>query len=451
MIVFRRRLLYWIIREYLRKWSKTIVASFAVGLVIFFILLVLLRYFTPKIPLGNNESIGVVGAYTIESLPLFILGDISKGLTTVSDDGKPGPSIAKEWKIEQNGKKYTFFLSDDIIFSDGTKFSSEDVVYNFSDADVKRPNRKTIVYNLKDTYSPFLISVSRPIFKKGLVGIGPYSVKDVKVNGSFVQTIILALQKNSYQTRTYQFYPSHDALKTAYILGEVSWAIGLLDPSYKKTSLENFPNTTVKKKINYQQLVTLFYNTQDSVLSDKRLRSALSYALPNVFSEGARAHSPIAPGSFAYAENFSFDQDVEQAKILLSASETATKSAHLSLEIKTLNKYKHTAEIIAKAWEMIDIKTKIVTVDKIPDKFQIFLGNFFLPQDPDQYTLWHSAQVNNITRYNNQRIDKLLEDGRKTVDINERKKIYSDFQKYLLADSPASFLFFPYEYEIMRK
>ena len=70
--------------------------------------------------------------------------------------------------------------------------------------------------------------------------------------------------------------------------------------------------------------------------------------------------------------------------------------------------------------------------------------------DPDQYTLWHSGQMNNITNYKNLRIDKLLEDGRQTVDIQSRIKIYADFQKYLLDDAPATFLYFPDIYTVTR-
>jgi DNA segregation ATPase FtsK/SpoIIIE-like protein len=63
----------------------------------------------------------------------------------------------------------------------------------------------------------------------------------------------------------------------------------------------------------------------------------------------------------------------------------------------------------------------------------------------------NSKQANNITGYENKRIDKLLEDGRKTISQTERKKIYDDLQKYLLADAPAAFLYFPYEYTVTRK
>jgi peptide/nickel transport system substrate-binding protein len=122
----------------------------------------------------------------------------------------------------------------------------------------------------------------------------------------------------------------------------------------------------------------------------------------------------------------------------------------LPLEIKTLPEYKNLANQIQDAWAKIGLKTKIIVVDGFPSDFQVFLGEFNVSKDPDQYTLWHSSQPNNITHYVNLRIDKLLEDGRQTVDTNERQKIYADFQKYLLDDPPATFLYFPYEFDIKR-
>jgi peptide/nickel transport system substrate-binding protein len=116
-------------------------------------------------------------------------------------------------------------------------------------------------------------------------------------------------------------------------------------------------------------------------------------------------------------------------------------------------RYKALAEQIKLLWEKIGVKVNIEIVDALPTSFQVFLGEFNVTKDPDQYALWHSSQINldNITNYKNLRIDKLLEDGRQTDDINERKKIYSDFQKYLLDDAPATFLYFPYEYQITRR
>lgn len=451
MIVFRKRLIYWLVREYLKKWGKIILIFFAVGLAIFFALLRGSEYFLPKIPVGKNETIGIVGAYKFENLPEYITKDISMGLTTLGFDGEPKPGIAGRWKIENDGKRYIFYLKSNIQYSDGSVVTSDTIQYNFSDVTVKRPNAESIIFELKDNYSPFLVTVSKPVFKKSLAGIGEYKIKNIELNGDFIQSLIIANIKNPYKTKTYQFYSSNDALKTAYMLGEVSKAVGLSDTLYQDTSLEKFPNTVIEKTVNDKHMVTLFYNTHDPVVSDKRLRSGLSYATSDTFSDGRRSYMPYPPSLWAYAAAYNYSQDIDRAKILLGDTEIATKSATLNLEIKTFPRYKKAAQEIAESWKKVDVKTKIITVESVPETFQIFLGDFLVSKDPDQYTLWHSAQPNNITRYENKRIDKLLEDGRKTVDHATRKKIYDDFQKYLTVDSPATFLYFPYEYEVRRK
>jgi peptide/nickel transport system substrate-binding protein len=56
----------------------------------------------------------------------------------------------------------------------------------------------------------------------------------------------------------------------------------------------------------------------------------------------------------------------------------------------------------------------------------------------------------NLTKINNSRIDKLLEEGRQTFDLQKRKEIYFDFQKYLLEESPVIFLSYPTTYFISR-
>jgi len=44
-----------------------------------------------------------------------------------------------------------------------------------------------------------------------------------------------------------------------------------------------------------------------------------------------------------------------------------------------------------------------------------------------------------------------LEDGRIELDTEVRKKIYFDFQRFLLEDAPAAFLVNPVSYTVTRK
>jgi peptide/nickel transport system substrate-binding protein len=293
--------------------------------------------------------------------------------------------------------------------------------------------------------------VSKPIFKKGLIGVSDNKLKDIKLNGNFVQSLEL-VSKNGDRI-IYQFYPTNDALKIAYSLGEVSKIVGISNVKFKNTTFHSFNNAKVERIVNYQQLVTLFYNTSDKSLSSKTLREALSYTIPNDFSYGLRNFGPYVPFSFATQEGVgTHKQDLTHAKELLDKVKSESGSdKKITLTIEALPQYKGTAEEIAEIWKKLDIDASINIVNKIPSRFQVFLGEFNVPQDLDQYALWHSDQPSNITHYSNLRVDKLLEDGRRTIGIEKRKSIYADFQKYILSDPPASFLFFPYTYDVTRK
>lgn len=453
-MVVRKRLIFWLIRAYINRWGRTFIFSFLAGLAIFFIVLFSSRYFVNLLPVYNHTITGITGAYTVEDLPPAIVQKISKGLTVVGEDGKIKPGLAASWKILEKGKTYVFYLKKNQFFSDGREITSDLINYKFADVAVNRPDKHTIEYKLKDIYAPFLITVSRPVFQPGLIGAGDYIIDDIKLNGTFVQSLSLANKKNRFDVITYEFYPSIEALKYAYVLGEVNHIVGVDNLKFKNSSYDQFPNSIVKKNTNYNKLVTLFYNNNDQYLSDKKMRLAISYTLPQSYDIGEKAFLPYSPKSIYFNKDLEIrEQNFEHAKVLLDAVSTSSESANtkIALSMKTLAKYKDTAKLIARNLNKLGIETTIEEVEKVPSDFQIYLGDFVLSNDPDQYPLWHSAQARNITKYKNLRIDKLLEDGRKTVVLEERKKLYADFQKYLIEDSPASFLYFPYENEIIKK
>jgi peptide/nickel transport system substrate-binding protein len=452
MVVIRRRLIFWLIKAYIKKSGKIIIASFLLGLILFFSFLFSSKYFARIFPVYKKASVGVVGAYGQDNLPPIITNKFSRGLTVVSKDGNVKPDLAKDWEVKDNGKTYIFHLKQNEYFSNGKNVTSDTISYNFSDVTIERPEKYTIVFKLKDAYAPFLVTMAKGVFEKGYVGVGNYRIEDVKLNGNFVQSLTIVSVKNRFDTIRFQFYPSEEALKLAFLLGEVSEANGLASDSYKNNKFADNPNTEVKQVTNYSHLVSLFYNTTDSTLSDKIVRIALSYALPDKYPHGQKAYLPYSPESFYYNDEvIEREQDYEHAKVLLDSVNTASAGGRMTVTIKTMKKYHDVAESIADSWQKVGINTQIEDVDGLPDQFQIFLGDFTVPLDPDQYSLWHSGQVNNITKYKNLRIDKLLEDGRKTVSIDERKAFYMDFQKYLMEDVPASFLYFPYEYDVIRK
>ncbi|MEK7127663.1 MAG: hypothetical protein AAB838_02995, partial [Patescibacteria group bacterium] len=95
-------------------------------------------------------------------------------------------------------------------------------------------------------------------------------------------------------------------------------------------------------------------------------------------------------------------------------------------------------------------KINLETSDIIPENFEVYLTYVEIPADPDQYQLWHSTSLLNISQYKSPKSDKLLEEGRQNTDVKIRKQIYFDWQKAITEDAPAAFLFFPKIYTVSR-
>lgn len=77
--------------------------------------------------------------------------------------------------------------------------------------------------------------------------------------------------------------------------------------------------------------------------------------------------------------------------------------------------------------------------------FDVVVLGWSLSLDPDQYSIWHSSQTKpgqfNFINYSNPRVDNLLEQGRLELDPDKRMKIYHEFSRILLEDSPIVYLY----------
>ncbi len=450
MSFIRRRYYVWLIKEYIKRWNKTIISSIIIGVGTFFVAAFIIGIYISPLVGKNVKKIGHIGSYTVSSLPYEILFDASYGLTHVGNDGTVLPAAAYKWEIKNNGREYVFFIKRGQYFHDDKELKSDTIELNFKDVKKRIIDDYSISLKLKDPYAPFLSFASIPIFGKDLTGLGEYKVKKVEINAGFVKLIVLENKNSKKFKKIINFYPTQDALKTAYLLGEVDQAIGLRSLNLEDTNIGGFANTKTVKTVNYRELIVIFYNNLDSVLSNKKIRQALNYAVPKTFEEGERAYSPIPPHSiyFSKTPNYGFS-DASIAKNLIEQEEDSLLGK--TLEISTIADYENVASKVASSWKQIGIASKLKVGTGLPDTFQILIYPIKLPIDPDQYVLWHSSQLSNISKYKNLRIDKLLEDGRVTSDIEKRKEIYADFQKYIIDDVPASFLYFPYNYTLGRK
>lgn len=444
MMLFRRsRFVYLVVREVSKKYTIPLIIGFLLGLVGMIAVKQLLPKFAASVS-TKTLRIGVIGDVTPATLPLGIQELISGGLTQASRDFTPIPALALSWEATESGKSYSFTIRDDARWHNGKPVLPKDINYNIQDVSFEVTSPQTIRVNLKEPFAPFLSLVTKPILQTGLGGFGPYRVEELRLKGDFIQYLRLnPVTDTTKSTREYRFYRTESAAVTGFQLGEVD----VLEDISSSNAFAGWKNASVSSQAHYNRVVALYFNTKDQVLSEKGFRQALGFAIPDLGFQ--RAYSPINKTSWAYTDTVKkYNFDINQAKKLMANAKIASESA--SLTITTFSQYIDIAQKIATSWTNLGIPTNVQIVNQI-GQFQVLLSAQSIPPDPDQYPLWHSTQSQtNLTGYVNVKIDKLLEDGRKELNQDIRKKIYIDFAKRLIEDAPAIFLYYPTTYTVTR-
>lgn len=445
------RYFYWLLREFANKNIKLIIVSFLTTIVIL-ISFVSLAPYIKNFAIIDKQIIGLIGSYNEENLPEEIKKKISNGFVNVNEKGEYKAVIASSWEVKDNGANYKITAKKNLFWNDGTPFTVKNNDFTFKEVEVNVLDDHIIEFKLKKPLPIFLSYLSKPIFKTGsLVGVsGLYKVDKLKKKAQFFSEIFLSPNKKGLPIIVYKFFLSEKDLINAYKLGEINqmtlYRKGLAD------IFKDWKNTTVQRTIDYNRLLTLFINNSNSQLKEKELRQAIALAFDRAKFEdlGQEANSPIPPVSWAYNPNLKKNTyDQELATQIVKKYITASDSSKLSLN--TFYDYVDDLDLISESLSRIElpITTNIVSNNQ---SFDFLLAYWNVPVDPDQYFFWHSTQKEgNITSYKNLKVDKLLEDGRNTTSLIDRKQVYFDFQKVLMDDSPAIFLYYPYVYTIKRK
>ena len=444
----RLRYISWFISAFFAKHKN---ALFLGGLASFLVFLFAWRYSQAALQVifRQKQVIGIVGQYTPATLPRSVQEKISVGLTQVSVAGDVIPAAAESWEIRDSGKTYIFKMKKNILWHSGEEFKATDVNYGFRDADISPINAEILRITLNEPFSPLPSLLSKPLFKDGLQGLGPHRVSRIKFEGQYISEIRLEpLNTDLDHPEIIKFYPTLSQAVTAFKLGQID-TLETLEGSNDLLDWEDY--ISVSKEPNYGQFVAILFNTDHAPFNEKQFRQALAYSISDEIT-GGQIKSPIPDKYWAYntaLKKISFNEG--KALELLGAGALASESASTSFTIHTFTDLLDTAHQLSEDWKLLGLESNIKLVNTVPEDFDVFLIILEIPVDPDQYSLWHSIQNNtNLTRYENPKIDKLLEDGRKTVNLPERKEIYDELQRYLMDELPAIFLFHPTKYTFER-
>lgn len=447
MTAFRRwRIFYLVVMQLAQKYTKALGVGFLAGFLLSLVFWQVYPFISQQW-LTPVTRIGIVGEFTPNSLPLPIQKEISLGLTTIAPDGSVQGGLAESWEATDSAKTFVFSLKDTLLWHNNKPVEAKDVNYNIKNVTFTVLNARTLkaTLNTQFGYSPFPSLLAKPLFQAGLRGFGPYKVTNIRLNGDKVSYLrLVPVDKNkTKKAREYRFYRTEATAILAYKLGEVDEIDDLALP-YDLGKWRG----TLEPHTNYNRIVSLYFNMNNQLLQDKTLRHALALAVPKIPFE--RAISPITKTSWAYTDKVKkYDTDLPQAKKLLATAQISSSSA--TLVIHTFIQYVDMAQTIADSWTGLGVPTNVKVISTIPPDYEVLLSAVEVPPDPDQYPLWHSTQSQtNITGFVNVKIDKLLEDARRELDRDSREKIYADFQRRLVEEAPAVFLYYPSVYSIKR-
>ena len=213
------------------------------------------------------------------------------------------------------------------------------------------------------------------------------------------------------------------------------------------------------------------FNLKRKPYNDVRVRKAINYAIDKqeiidgvYLGLGIDIASPYKPGTrWSNPDLKPYPYDPQKAKALLKEAGFIDSDGDgvlerdgkpFSFEILTnQNKEREkSAVLIQRRLKDVGIQANVRAIEwasfisrfiKTGD-FDVVILGWGLGLDPDQFNIWHSSQQApgqfNFIGYNNPSIDKLLEQGRTELNADKRQKIYHEFAKELLEDSPIVYL-----------
>ncbi len=395
------------------------------------------------------------------------------------------------------------FTADDCLFT-YQKFIDPKVAtpYSSSYMDVKKAevlNKYTFRVTYREPFSPALESwaagmipkhlldgkdLNTDSFSRNPVGTGPYKFKEWIAG----QKIVLDANDRYFEGRPnidqfiYRIIPDSSTMFQELLSGGVD-LMGLTPLQYlRKSETHRISENYNKFRYPANAFTYMGYNLNEPLFSSIKVRQALSFAINRkgiidgiLLGLGKPCTGPFSYVSWAYNPNVkTYDYDPERARRMLAEEgwKDANHDGLLEKDGKAFrftimtnqgnNERIRTAEIIQQNLKAVGIDVSIrvmewqAFLEQIDKRsFDAIILGWSMGRDPDIYDIWHSSKTKkgeyNFIGYKNPEVDRLLVEGRRTFDMEKRKKIYYRIHEILAEEQPYAFLYVPDALPIVHK
>ena len=428
------------------------------------------------------------------------------GLFKYDKNGNPIVDLAQSYEFKDQ-TTLIIKLKENVLWHDNTKFTAKDVIFTYekiidpkvfnsikSNFQQVKSVKALDDYTIEVIYSqayfkaietwmvgilPYHLlkdeeNLMTSSFNKNPIGTGSYKLKEFKQG----QDIELIANDKYFEGRPnidkilYQFLP--DPNTSFLYLKQKKLDLGGLTPIQIDRQIDNdFKNKfTIIQKPSFAYSY-LGFNLKNEKFKDIRIRQALSLAINRqemvdilFFGYGKICNGPFSLDSFAYNENIKpITQDINKAKALLKdAGYDENNPFTFELVTNTGNDTRiNAAQILQYQLEKTGVKMSIKVMEwqaflntvVHPKKFQAVLLGWSLALMPDAFPLWHSSSSKlggfNLVSYENEKVDKLIEQGSTTINRDELGNIYKEIFKIITDDLPYLFLYIPDAITVINK
>lgn len=447
----------------------------------------------------SGDIIDIDPSKTTDATSNRVSTTIFKGLVEQGIDANVIPSIARRWKLSEDGLVWKFTLRDDVRFHNGEALNASDVKFtiehllsgphsymfdmikgakdfirnkNKDIEGIKITGNYNIELKLNHPYIPFLRNLGVTCggiakeTKNGLIGAGPFRLKKwEKGNRIILEAFDDYFGKKPYCDEIH-FIICKDEKETFKRFSEGEFDIIDIPSSIEKEELLQ------KKEVNEINIDSLFiydiYYVGINVklqtpFKENMVRQALNYAVDrNEYIEKIAQDRGI-PAKGIFPPNFStynkaltgYEYNPEKARTLLkNAGFPNGLPEEYQFDIRDSKTAVMGAEIIKKHLSEIGIHLKLNLLPWKELLRNVHSGKSLLfalgwandNGDPDSflYPLFHSknwGEPGNTTFYKNKTVDRLLDKAAALTDHYKRQMLYQQVEHILVDDAPWIFLY----------
>jgi len=435
--------------------------------------------------------------HVIDSPTASIMEHMVEPLLELTPKGEIVPKLVEKWEASSDATEYTLKLRKGVKFHDGEPLNAEAVKVNFDRrldpkaatkfgflvaqiASVTVVDEYTVKVKAKAPFAPMLRNLthstngiqSPAALKKSWdkpltqpVGTGPFLFKEWVPGNRLVMVRNDAYwgRKATLSEVTYKVIPDDASRVVALETGEVHVAVRI--PPFDIPRIKANRKLTIVETPSVRTIY-MGFNCLKEPFTDKRVRQALNYAVNKqaivkhiLGGVGRVSDAPISPGVFGYTPIKTYEYSVEKAKALL-AEAGFPKGFETTLHPAVGRYYMDVSAATAVAADLLKIGVKaeikmmdwatylpFILRDKELVEHKLYvLGWGTVTGDADYglLSLFHSGEWPKkgmaASFYKNEKVDELLEAGRKTADTGQRQKIYKEAMEIIMDDAPWLFL-----------